>query len=108
MLTLSSLVVCMRRRAYNSLFVCVSVCKSLLYLLNGWVLEASKGLYMNKTTFSLIAISEFAQKCLAQELCQYLLTSKTVSSSPEECTMHTQRERQDPKTDSYCTMRAKA
>ena len=51
----------------------------------GWILRASKDLYMKKTTFSWIAICEFAQKCLAQELWQYLLTSKTVVSSPEEC-----------------------
>ena len=52
-------------RAYSSLFVCVCVCKLLLYLLYGWILRASKALYMNKTTFSWIVICSKLSKLVS-------------------------------------------
>ena len=61
--------------------VCLSVCKSLLYLLYGWVLRATKGLYMNKTTFSWIAIYP---KMLGSRVMAVFAHLKTFLSSPEE------------------------
>ena len=76
---------------FESVSVCVSICLlTHCYICSTGVLRASKGLYMNKTTFPWIAICGFAQKCLTPELwllaVLILLTSNTVSSSPEDCT----------------------